>query len=193
MAPVSANLLSRAQSSVFWLAAALLATVPLTIATNIYRTYSLPRFALLLVGSSILLPLLVVVLSSSRKHFALLKSWHVGLACLYVLAVAVSSFFGAAPYASVLGSFENQMGLVTHLCFLVCFLALIVGIGVDAIRFRQALWALALSGLLIAIYAVAQSAGVDPLVPPRLYTYGVGGDLIIRPVGTLGHSDFLGN
>src|SRR5215471_4423115 len=124
MRPAPANPATRAQSTVFWLSIALLAAVPLTIATNIHRTYSLPRFALLLVGSSILLPLLIVVLGGSRRHLARLKSRQVSLVCLYMLAVAISSSFGAAPYVSILGSFENQMGVVTHLCFLVCFLGL---------------------------------------------------------------------
>ncbi|HWX40341.1 MAG TPA: O-antigen ligase family protein, partial [Blastocatellia bacterium] len=181
------------QSTIFWLAAVLLATVPLTIVTKTYRTYSLPRFALLLLGASILVPLLLLIIIGTRRYWALLKSWHVGLISQYLLAVAISSVFAAAPYISILGSFEIQMGLVTHLCFFVCFIALVVGIGDNPARFRGAVWAMVLPGLVIALYALAQSAAFDPFVPPRLYTYGTGGDSVIRAVGTLGHPDFLGN
>jgi O-antigen ligase len=181
------------QSTIFWLAAVLLATVPLTIVTTTYRSYSLPRFALLLLGASILVPLLLAIIVGARRYWALLKSWQIGLISLYLLAVAVSSLFGAAPYVSVLGSFEIQMGLLTHICFFVCFIALIVGIGDKPARFRGAVWAMVLPGLVIALYALAQSAAFDPFVPPRLYTYGSGGNSVIRAVGTLGHPDFLGN
>src|SRR5262249_16309134 len=128
-----------------------------------------------------------------QRYRAFVRSWQVGLILLYLLSVAVSSFFGTAPYVSVLGSFEIQMGLVTHLCFFACFIALVIGIGDKPARFRTVAWAMALPGLLIALYALAQSAAFDPLVPPRLYTYGSGSERIIRAVGTLGHADFLGN
>jgi O-antigen ligase len=193
MRRTTAYLPARMQSTVFRLAAVLLATVPLTIITKTYRSYSLPRFALLLLGASILVPLLLLIMIGTRRYWALLKSWHVGLISLFLLAVAISSFFGAAPYVSVLGSFEIQMGLVTHICFFVCFMALVVGIGDNPARFRGAVWAMVLPGLVIALYALAQSAAFDPFVPPRLYTYGTGGESIIRAVGTLGHPDFLGN
>src|SRR5215467_435319 len=186
------GLSARIQSAIFWLAAGLLATVPLTIITTAYRSYSVPRFALLLAGASILVPLILLLLSE-RRYWTFLKSWQVRLILLYLFAVALSSFFGAAPYVSVLGSFEIQMGLVTHLCFFACFIALVVGVGDKPARFRIVAWAMALPGLIIALYALAQSAAFDPFVPPRLYTYGLGSEQIIRAVGTLGHADFLGN
>src|SRR5260370_6968391 len=124
----SMSLSSRARAIACWLAVSLLALVPLTFSTGVYRTYSLPRFALLLMGSAILLSLLLLM-ASLRANLTLLKSQYAAIVCLYVLSVAVSSVFGVAPYVSLLGSFENQMGLLTHLCCLVCFAALVVGIG----------------------------------------------------------------
>jgi hypothetical protein len=62
----------------------------------------------------------------------LLKSPLTVIMCLYVLIVAVSSSLGVAPYVSLLGSFENQMGLLTQVCCFVCLVALVTGIGSSA-------------------------------------------------------------
>jgi hypothetical protein len=150
------DLSSRARSAAYWLTVSLLALAPLTFITAFYRTYSLPRFALLLVGSVVLLTLLLVI-AALGVNLAVLKSPLTAVVCLYVLSVAVSSIFGVAPYVSLLGSFENQMGLLTHLCFFVCFAALATGIGSSTSRLRYVLWAMAGSGLLTSIYAVAPS------------------------------------
>jgi O-antigen ligase len=186
------DLSSRARTAAYWLTVSLLALVPLTFITGVYRTYSLPRFALLLVGSAVLLTLLLVI-AALGVNLAVLKSPLTAILCLYVLSVAVSSIFGVAPYVSLLGSFENQMGLLTHLCCFVCFAALGTGIGSSSARFRYVLWAMAGSGLVTSIYAVAQSAGTDPFVPARYYTFRAGAESVVRAVGTIGHADFLGN
>ena len=186
------DLSRRARTAAYWLTVSLLALVPLTFITGVYRTYSLPRFALLLVGSAVLLTLLLVI-AALGVNLAVLKSPLTAILCLYVLSVAVSSIFGVAPYVSLLGSFENQMGLLTHLCCFVCFPALATGIGSSPARFRYVLWAMAGSGLVTSIYAVAQSAGTDPFVPARYYTFRSGAESVVRAVGTIGHADFLGN
>src|SRR5262249_20204924 len=192
-AKASRSFAGRAQAWLFWLATSILATVPLTFSTSVYGSYSLPRLAILVVGASILAAVLLLVAAISPTVLAPVRTRLLLLLSLYLLAIAVSSIFGAAPYVSLLGSFENRMGLLTHFCFFVCCVSLVVGIGHSPSRFRYCLWAMAASGLLTAIYAVAQSAGFDPFVPSRLYTYRAGADSIVRAIGAIGHADFLGN
>jgi O-antigen ligase len=107
--------------------------------------------------------------------------------------IAISTPFGAAPVASLFGSFENQMGLVTRICFYLCFLAIICGIGQSWTRLMQALWTMSLTGLCVATYAFAQFFGRDLFLPSGLYTFNSMGEAVVRPIGTLGHADYLGN
>jgi hypothetical protein len=65
----------------------------------------------------------------------------------------------------LLGSFENLMGLATRICFAICFLGLIVGIGRNRARLMQLLWAMLFTGLAVATYAFIQFFGRDPFLP----------------------------
>ena len=78
------DLSRRARTAAYWLTVSLLALVPLTFITGVYRTYSLPRFALLLVGSAVLLTLLLVI-AALGVNLAVLKSPLTAILCLYVL------------------------------------------------------------------------------------------------------------
>jgi O-antigen ligase len=180
---------------IFFLSVLLLVLVPLALTTAVYRVYVLPKFLLLLVGSSALVPLMLFYAIKASRHNSLnlLKTNHVMLVCLYFLAVSISTAFGVARMASLFGSVYNQMGLITHLCFLVCFIGLILGINVDEPRFKHALWAIALTGLLVSLYAVGQFFRFDPFVPSSMYTLNLASGDQIRVAGTLGHSNYLGN
>lgn len=186
-----------AGASVFWLIMFLIFAVPLIFSTAVYRIYSLPKFALLLSGSAALVPLLFrsSIAGSSRAGLGtrLLESRHVRLVSLYLIAVSVSTAFGVAPVASLLGSSYNQMGLITHLCFFICFIALIVGTGANRARFTLVLWAMVVSGLVVATYAYLQFFGRDPFLSSSLYTFDSSGGAVLRVNSTLGHSDYLGN
>ena len=178
----------------FWLSLSLLVLVPLAFSTSVYRTFSLPKFLILLTGSAGLVPLIAFIpTGTGRNSVARPGSRHVLLVSVYVALIAVSTAFGAAPVASLFGSFENQMGLVTRLCFYVCFLAIIYGIGQSWTRLMQTIWAMSLTGLCAATYAFVQFFGRDLLLPSSLYTFNSMGETIVRPIGTLGHADYLGN
>ncbi|MGA9769516.1 MAG: O-antigen ligase family protein [Blastocatellia bacterium] len=122
-----------------------------------------------------------------------LRTKHVFLVSLYFVAVIISTVFGVAPVASLFGSFENQMGLITRLCFLIFFLSLIAGIGNSQARFRQTVWAMTITGLAVAIYAFMQFFGKDFFLSPALYTFDSVAGPVVRVIGTLGHADYLGN
>ena len=115
------------------------------------------------------------------------------IVCLYFVSIALSTAFGAAPLASLFGSFYNQMGLVTHLCFITCFFGLVFGVGASESRLRITLWAVSLTGFMVAAYALIQFSNLDPFLPYTSYRFNTGSGFIIRVLGTLGHADYLGN
>jgi O-antigen ligase/tetratricopeptide (TPR) repeat protein len=178
----------------FWLALVLLAAVPLAFSTLVYTKYSLPKFVVLITGSSVLAILLV--LNAARlpaEGTVRLRSGLVRIVYLYFAAVGISTIFGVAPLASLFGSHFNYMGLITRLCFLIVFVALITGIGASEKRLRAALWVIVATGFLVGAYGVAQSFGIEPFVSRALYTFKSTEGPLVRVSATLGHSNYLGN
>ena len=199
MGPITPGTTSKtdwADAAAFWLSVFLLAGVPLAFSTAVYRTFSLPKFALLITGASALIPLLILSKMRSRHGDApgrLLASRQVLLVFLLLLAVAISTVFGVSPIASLFGSSYNQMGLITLVCFVILFTSLIFTIGSNETRLRLTLWTMTLTGLVVATYAFVQFFNRDPFLNPRSYTYASQGGPIVRITSTIGHSDYLGN
>ena len=191
---LATNATSRVGLITFWASAGLLALVPLAFSTIVHRSFTLPKVTVLLVGSAAIVALLgLMTLPRERRRLRLLRSPQVRIACLYVGMAAVSTAFGVAPRVALFGSFENQMGLMTRLCFLTCFLGIIVGIGHARARLRQTLWVILITGLVVATYGFAQFFGRDPFFPTSLYTFDSSAGRIVRVISTLGHADYLGN
>lgn len=190
-----ARLDGKFQTILFYGCVSLLAIVPLAFTTAVYRAFTLPKFVVLLVGSTaILLTLsLIAAIKSFPSAFAALKSKLVALVALYIIAIAVATAFGVARLASFFGSYPNEMGLITRFCFFICFIGLIVAVGYSAKRFIVTAWAMAFVGLLVAAYAFAQFFGSDPFLPQAAYTFNSPEGPVIRVTGTLGHSNYLGN
>lgn len=182
------------RSITFWVSLALLALVPLVFSTAVRRTFTLPKFAVLLVGSALLAGLLGwLSLARGGGPWRAIRSLHVGLVCLYVGAMAISTPFGVAPRVALFGSYENLMGLLTRAGFLICFLSLIIGVGEMRARLQQTLWVITITGLIIALYGFAQFFGRDPFLSANLYTFDSSAGRILRVLGTIGHADYLGN
>jgi len=182
------------RKAVFWLTTSLLALIPLAFDTKLHRIYVVPKLALLLVGASVLIPLIAFSARNTAHGSArLFSSRHVIVIALYVLVVLTSTILASDSVASLFGHFYNQMGLITRLCFFVCFVGLIEGIGLNQNRLETALWAMIFTGLLVSIYAVAQFFGYDPFLPSVLYTSDSPSGAVVRVIGTLGHADYLGN
>ncbi|HEX5733690.1 MAG TPA: O-antigen ligase family protein [Blastocatellia bacterium] len=187
---------ARARAAVFWLIVSLLVSVPLAFSTSVHRIYSVPKFALLVTISTALLPLLILmgIDPARRKNMLqLIASKHVLIVCVYFAAVSISTIFGVAPVASVFGSVYNQMGLITQLSFFVCFIGLIIGIATSPARFERVLWVIAMTGLVVAAYALVQAFGRDPFIPSSLYTSDSAAGRVVRVIGPIGHSNYLGN
>lgn len=189
--------LSLERRALFWTSVSAFVLVPLIFTTSVYRVYSLPKYAVLLVVSSVIGLLITVNLKKAARDkvelVGLLKSRHVFLVCGFVVAMTVSTLLGAAPLSSFFGSVYNQMGLLTHLSFLVCFVGLIVGVATNQTLLTRAMWVLCLTGFVAAAYGVSQFFGFDPLLWSGLYTSGNEQGNVLRSVSTLGHSNYLGN
>ena len=115
-----AEITARARTAAFWLSAGLLVATPLAFSSAVHRIFSLPKFALLIAGSSALAALIGLI-ALTPGGLRPLRSKHFLILSLYMMAVAVSTIFGVARMPSLFGSFENQMGLITRLCFFLSY------------------------------------------------------------------------
>ena len=184
---------NRERRALFGMAVALLFLLPLVFSTAVQAIYSLPKFILLLTVAAVLLFLLVRVMSGPGAAFALLKSKQTKLVGLYFAAITLSAAFGVAPRVSWFGTTSNFMGWLSHLGFLICAVALLVGIGTSALRLQMTLWAMAACGGVVSLYAVIQALGVEPFVSPAVYTFNSAAGAVLRVCSSLGHSNYLGN
>jgi O-antigen ligase/Tfp pilus assembly protein PilF len=185
---------SRLNNFIYGLSLSLLFLVPLVFSTSVQAVYALPKFILLLVGSALLALLLAIQASRSRQlQASLFQPTQAKLVGAYFAVMALTTFFSVAPRVSLFGSTSNFMGLLTRLAFLVCFLGLLTGIGASPERFVKTLWVMALSGGLVATYAVAQFFGLDLFAPASLYTFQTSLGDVIRVCSSIGHSNYLGN
>ncbi|MEK6407297.1 MAG: O-antigen ligase family protein [Acidobacteriota bacterium] len=192
-APLTYPAAGKLQTALFWTCMSVITLVPLVFTTSAYRIFVLPKFSILIVGSALVLLLFGAAVAESSDRLRALKSRHVALASLYVGASAISTLFGVSPLASLFGSFQAEMGLISRLCFLVCFVGLIAAVSHDERRLAIAAWVIAVTGLLTAVYAFFQFFGWDPFLPLSAYAERSPGGPVVRAIGTLGHSNYLGN
>jgi tetratricopeptide (TPR) repeat protein len=184
---------SRANAALFWVCMSVSALVPLAFSTSVYRTFVLPKFSILIVGSALILMMTGLAAYRFPDAFSVLRSKHVALVLLYAFVTAVSTVFGVVPLASLFGSFQSEMGLISRLCFLACFSGVVVSIGRSDRRLIAAAWVVATTGFVTAFYAFIQFFGWDPLMPISANEYPSAGGFVVRAIGTLGHSNYLGN
>lgn len=186
---------TRTRTILYWVCVSVLALTPLVFSTQYYRTFVFPKFAILAAGSGAILFLLSQELLSGfgRIEKRAPGTKHVLLVSAYIIIVGLSTLFGVVPRASLVGSYPNQMGFITRLCFFICFAGLIVSIGTTAGRLLIAIQAMAVAGFIVAVYGVMQFFGQDPILSRALYTFNSPAGPVVRIPSTLGHSNYLGN
>lgn len=188
---VGGNYLSTA---VFWFSAALLFLLPLIFSASVQAVYALPKFLLLLVVASVIALLLAVQAGRENQfNVSLFKSKIVKLVGLYLAVIALTTFLSVAPRVSLFGSSSNFMGVITRLCFFICFCGLIAAVGSSQERLLKALWVMTVCGGLVAAYAVAQFFGLDFFAPASVYTFQTALGDVKRVCSSIGHSNYLGN
>ena len=99
-----------------------------------------------------------------------------------VASAALSTALSLSPWRSFFGSFQRQQGLLTTLCYAVVFAAVLAHLR-RAEQWRRTRFAIVVSSLPAAAYAVLQRLGRDPVGFPH-------DDL--RVSSTLGNPIFLG-
>jgi O-antigen ligase len=111
---------------------------------------------------------------------------------LQLVALIVSTALSGNRFLSIGGSNWRMYGLITQFALLILMFLMAVEFSQKPGLVLTVRRAVALSGLFIALYAVLQYAGWDPLLPSATYHIGEGEWTIVRPPGTIGHADYLG-
>jgi O-antigen ligase len=106
---------------------------------------------------------------------------------MQAVALALATAFSTHVALSFSGGTWRRFGAVAQLALLV-FVLLAYPHLRDISMLTRATVA---SGSVIALYAILQYLGVDPLLPAASYHAGIGEFTIVRPPGTLGHADYL--
>jgi hypothetical protein len=157
-------------SALFWSCTLVVAVVPLVFSTIVYRIFVVPKLAALLVGAALILFLMCLSAFKEPRRLVVLKSKHVLFALAYIVVCFISTAVGVSPLAYFFGSFQNEMGLLSRLCFMVCFFGLIVAIGRSRKRFIITVWFIAGIGFLIGVSAFLQFFEWDPFLKSSVYT-----------------------
>lgn len=157
----------------------------------VYNFYVLPKFALLLIGASLLVGLLLSN-AFAELTLALLCSPFGLLLAAYGICLGISTVFSVLPGISFLGSSAREMGYLTYLCYVAVSLSCVIAIRDDRKRFEALIWGVVVAGFIVALVGAAQVAGLatvpqDPASPVAL------AKRIFRINATLGHPDYAGN
>ncbi|MBI4749465.1 MAG: O-antigen ligase family protein [Acidobacteria bacterium] len=177
--------IERLRRKLFHVVSALAVVIPLLeIETLLYSAVT-PKFALLLVGSALLITLMGGYALRERQLTAI-QTPICFLVGGLVLMIGVSALFSLSPIISLVGSLDIRTGFLTYAGYLVCFLALTIALTADRIwlfRFFQILVLPGIGVSLLGFYAFFhQPAAVNAADP-----------LLFRLKGTLGHADYAGN
>jgi len=98
-------------------------------------------------------------------------------------ASAVAAILATHSWRSIYGSTWRRDGLIVEIAIFV----LVSGIGEPRNLLRAVTWV----SIPVAIYAILQYFGIDPLLAPAGYHFGAGEFTIVRPPSTLGHAGYL--
>lgn len=163
---------------------AVVVAAPLALAPGLYFFDTTPKLLALMLGAGLLWAVM-----PRQMSFRVELAWLLGAqAVLTVLATV----FSTNPVLSLVGSEWRRLGLPATLACLAVAAAVLPMIREEPRRQRFLLASLAGAGGLVALYSLAQYAGVDPWIDRTLYTVGEGEWAILRPPGTLGYVSYLG-
>jgi tetratricopeptide (TPR) repeat protein len=143
----------RVRTWIYWIAVLLIPTVPLIFTQHFHRCFTLPKFAALISGAVVLFFLLGDYLLFDRGERDL-RHWFFLVIGAELLVMIVSVTLSIDRMVSFMGSFERQMGFITHVSFMTCCLAVIIGIGRDKERFVRAARIIAAMAAAAAFYGI---------------------------------------
>jgi O-antigen ligase len=176
------------------LAAALTAFfAPLALTPHLLFYYDItPKIVFLLLGAAISLALTFKELDSLRTFCGTPNGrlYAAAAGAAIVLAVITTLFSGHSGLAWN-GSTWRRMGALTECSILLAALWISAYTLRSPQRMSMLLRAMCAAGLVSSMYGIAQYFGWDPLLPKAGYEAGEGIFRIVRPPGTLGHSDYF--
>jgi hypothetical protein len=169
---------------------AFVALVPLILTPGLLFYFdTTPKLIALLIGTAIALPLLFPW-PAPRSRTA---CWLFGLAAAQALSLALSTALSTRPELSLWGSNWRSLGLISQTVLLLLSLVVFSWIAGRPERLILLLRWISVAGSLAAAYGILQYFGWDPWQPAKAYQAGEGVFTIVRPPGTLGHSDYFAN
>jgi tetratricopeptide (TPR) repeat protein len=177
------------------LLALVVALIPLIIAPGLFFYFDVtPKIVLLLLGTAAAAVWWawkggrIPFYQASRE-----ARWFLWAMCGMAVSLIVSTVASVNRAVSLGGSNWRYWGLITQLAALgFACLAAAICLGRPS-RMRLMLRAIAVSGLIAALYGIAQYFGWDPVLDARAYHVGEGVFTIVRPPSTLGHADYFAN
>jgi hypothetical protein len=180
------------------LLAVVMALIPLAIAPGSFFYFDVtPKVVLILLGTAaaaigwIVSPACWTAAGLYRASRA--ARWFLPALCGMAVSLAVSTLASVDPAVSLGGGNWRYWGLVTQLAALGFAYLVCAGCAGQPARLRVLLRGIAASGLIVAVYGMAQYFGWDPLLDARGYHAGEGIWTIVRPPSTLGHADYFAN
>ncbi len=170
-----------------------LAAVPLLIAPGISFYFDItPKVVVLLMGAGVgvllwrdYAPGLGAAWADQRGR------WFLTLIAAQAVSLLASTAFSTQMPLSFAGTNWRRLGLVPHLGLLVFAVIVFGWLVAHRLRYVAVFRAVTAAGAVAALYGILQYFGVDPLIPPAAYQEGIGGGLIVRPPGTLGHAGYF--
>jgi hypothetical protein len=177
------------------LLAAVIVLIPLAIAPEWFFYFDVtPKIVVLLLGTAAAAIWWTAVGGAAGFYRASRPArWFLLSICGMAVSLTVSTLASVNPALSLGGSNWRYWGLVTQLAALgFAYLVAACCAGQPG-RLRALLRGVAVSGLIVALYGIAQYFGWDPLLDARGYHVGEGIWAIVRPPSTLGHADYSAN
>jgi O-antigen ligase len=142
-------------------------------------------------------PKIVVVVAGAAVALAFLRRWpqpasprlrwFLGIVTAQVVAILLATLFSTNRWFSVYGSTWRRSGLFAELAVLI-LAACAAAMPIDL---RAWLRVTVIASMPVALYAMLQYFGIDPILPAAGYHFGEGQFAIVRPPATLGHAAYL--
>ena len=147
-----------------------------------------PKIVLLLTGTALLL----LFWKPSLPQWPKWRRWMMSLLGLQFVWMAIATAVSTHPALSLNGGNWRRLGLISYTAVLTYSILVIVDCSGRPDRITGYLRAIAIAGMPISLYGIAQYFGFDPWLDPAGYHAGEGPFTIVRPPSTLGHSNYFG-
>ena len=140
---------------------------------------------LLLIGATTLIP--VLRFTTSRLGLALTLAFHV-----LIVSTIASTWLASDRAAAWNGSNWRKFGALEQIATLIAALLICAACAESEGIRKTVLRCVCVAGVISGTYCIFQYCHLDPILPTSAYQAGEGVFRIVRPPGTLGHSDYLG-